>query len=158
MAELDAAPLSGAASGLPQPGKAFRSTAMPVKPSDVKMPGTLKRSPKKAQRTYAETLAAAENEYGVGERASRTAYASLKHSFEKVGDRWEAKDHKGPSDPQAARSGRAARESTRPTYGGVDAIGQSRDVLYRRAQALGIEGRSTMRKSELASAIARKQK
>ena len=62
---------------------------MSVKPSDIKVPGTLKRSPKKAQRTYAETLAAAENEYGAGERASRTAYASLKHSFEKVGDHWE---------------------------------------------------------------------
>ncbi len=131
---------------------------MPVKPSDVKMPGTLKRSPKKAQRTYAETLAAAESEYGVGERASRTAYASLKHSFEKVGDHWEAKGHKGPSDPQAARSGRAARESTRPTAGGVDALGQSRDALYQRAKALGVEGRSAMRKEELAAAIARKQK
>jgi hypothetical protein len=131
---------------------------MPVKPSDVKMPGTLKRSPKKAQRTYAETLAAAESEYGVGERASRTAYASLKHSFEKVGDHWEAKDHKGPSDAQAAASGRAARASRRPTAGGVDALGQSRDALYERAKALGIEGRASMRKSELAQAIARKQK
>jgi hypothetical protein len=131
---------------------------MPVKPSDVKMPGTLARSPKKAQRTYAKTLAAAENEYGAGERAARTAYASLKHSFEKVGDHWEAKDHKGPSDPQAAKSGRAARQSRRPTYGGVDAMGQSREALYRRAQALGVEGRSTMSKSELAQAIARKQK
>jgi hypothetical protein len=131
---------------------------MPVKPSDVKIPGTLKRSPKKAQRTYAETLAAAETQYGVGERASRTAYASLKHSYDKVGDRWEAKDHKGPSDPQAAKSGRAARESKRPTYGGVDALGQSREALYQRAKALGVEGRSTMRKNELAKAIARKQK
>jgi hypothetical protein len=131
---------------------------MPVKPSDVKIPGTLKRSPRKAQRTYAKTLAAAESEYGVGERASRTAYASLKHSYQKVGDHWEAKDRKGPSDPQAAKSGRAARESKRPTYGGVDALGQSRDALYQRAKALGIEGRSTMRKSELAQAIARKQK
>jgi hypothetical protein len=129
-----------------------------VKPSDVKMPSTLERSPKKAQRTYAKTLAAAESEYGVGERASRTAYASLKHSFEKVGDHWEPKDHKGPSDPQAAKSGRAARRSQRPTYGGVDALGQSRDALYRRAQSLGIAGRSTMRKGELAAAIARKQK
>jgi len=37
-------------------------------------------------------------------------------------------------------------------------MGQSRDALYRRAQALGIEGRSTMRKDQLAAAIARKQK
>lgn len=30
-----------------------------------------------------------------GERARRTAHASLKHSFEKVGDRWQKKDRKG---------------------------------------------------------------
>jgi hypothetical protein len=131
---------------------------MSVKPSNIKIPRTLQRSPKKAQRTYAETLAAAESEYGVGERASRTAYASLKHSFEKVGDRWKAKAHKGPSDPQAAKSGRAARESKQPTFGGVDVLGQSRDALYQRAKALGVEGRSSMRKEELAAAIARKQK
>jgi hypothetical protein len=131
---------------------------MSAKPSNIKIPSTLQRSPKKAQRTYAETLAAAESEYGVGERASRTAYASLKHSFEKVGDRWQAKAHKGPSDPQAAKSGRAARESKRPTFGGVDVMGQSREALYERAKALGVEGRSTMRKDELAKAIARKQK
>lgn len=94
----------------------------------------------------------------LGERASRTAYASLKHSFEKVGDHWEAKRHKGPSDAQAAASGRAARASRRPTAGGVDALGQSRAALYKRAKALGIEGRASMRKSELAQAIARKQK
>lgn len=131
---------------------------MSVKPSDIKIPGTLKRSSKKAQRTYAKTLAAAETQYGVGERASRTAYASLKHSYEKVGDHWVTKDHKGPSDPQDAKSGRAARESTEPTYGGVDVLGHSREALYQRAKALGVEGRSTMRKNELAMAIARKQK
>ena len=61
-----------------------------------RLPSTLKRSPEKAQRTYEETLKHAEAEYGSGERAGRTAYASLKHSFEKVGDHWEAKDRKGP--------------------------------------------------------------
>jgi hypothetical protein len=48
---------------------------------------------------YAETLKHAEAEYGKGERVRRTAYASLKHSFEKVGDKWDPKDHNGPSDP-----------------------------------------------------------
>jgi hypothetical protein len=37
-------------------------------------------------------------------------------------------------------------------------MGQSREALYRRAQALGIQGRSSMRKDELAQAIARKQR
>ncbi|MEW6707291.1 MAG: ChaB family protein [Pseudomonadota bacterium] len=123
----------------------------------VEMPGTLERSPGKAQRTYAKTLRAAEQEYGSGERAGRTAFASLKHGFEKVGDHWEAKDHKGPSDPQAARSGRAARESKGQGFGGVDERGHTRKELYARARALGIAGRSTMDKQALARAIAKKQ-
>ena len=131
---------------------------MRVKPSDIQIPGTLQRSSKHAQRTYAKTMAAAESQYGSGERAGRTAYASLKHSFEKVGDHWEPKRRKGPSDPQAARSGRAARASSSGTFGGVDVIGQSRDALLQRAGALGVTGRSRMRKDELAAAIARKQK
>lgn len=122
------------------------------------LPATLARSPAKAQRTYKATLAAAEREYGPGERASRTAYASLKHGFEKVGDHWEAKDHKGPSDAQAARSGAAARRSHAKTAGGVDARGSSRDALYERARRLGVPGRSTMNKEQLARAIASRQR
>ena len=124
----------------------------------VDMPSTLERSSDKAQRTYAKTLKHAEEEYGSGERASRTAYASLKHSFEKVGDHWEAKDHKGPSDPQAARSGKEAREQKGETYGGVDAKGHSRAELYERAKKLDVAGRSSMTKDELARAIAKKQR
>jgi hypothetical protein len=124
----------------------------------VNIPGTLQRSPEKAQRTYAKTMQHAEAEYGSGERAGRTAYASLKHSFEKVGDRWEPKAQKGPSDPQAAKGGRAARESPGRTFGGVDVKGQSRAALMQRAEALGVETRASMRKDELAAAIARKQK
>ena len=41
-------------------------------PTDKDLPGTLQRSPKKAQRTYAKTLESAEEEYGEGEQASRT--------------------------------------------------------------------------------------
>ena len=131
---------------------------MPSKAGGVKIPSTLKRSPAKAQRTYAETLSNAEREYGVGERASRTAYASLKHSYEKVGDHWEPKDHKGPSDPQAARSGRAAREGRSESFGGVDVFGHSRKELLERAARLGIRGRTAMNKEDLARAIARKQR
>ena len=128
------------------------------KDKGVELPSTLKRSPKKAQRTYAETLKHAEAEYGPGERAGRTAYASLKHSFEKVGDHWEAKAEKGPSDRQAAKSGRSAREGRSESRGGVDEFGHSRNALYERAKALDIPGRSTMNKDELAQAIARKQR
>jgi len=121
------------------------------------LPGTLKRSPRKAQETFAKTLDAAHETYeGDEERAHRTAYAAVKHSFEKVGDHWEAKDVRGPSDPQAARSGRPARRGGK-TYGGVDVIGNTKNDLYERAKAAGIRGRSRMTKMELAEAIARKQ-
>src|SRR5688500_1861680 len=89
-------------------------------PGKQELPSTLERSPDKAQRTWIEAHDSAVEEYGEGERAHRTAFAALKHSFEKVGDHWEAKDEKGPSDPQAARSGSAARQGG-STSEGVDA-------------------------------------
>jgi cation transport regulator ChaB len=125
-------------------------------PAKDEMPDTLKRSPVKAQRTWGKTHDSAVEQYGEGERAHRTAYAALKHSFEKVGDHWEPKDRKGPSDPQAAKSGKAARRGGK-TYGGVDVLGNSRQALYERARKLDIKGRSSMSKEELAEAIARKQ-
>jgi hypothetical protein len=134
-----------------------RESEMPKK-MGVDMPRTLQRSPDKAQRTYAETLRSAEAEYGPGERAGRTAYAALKHGFEKVGDRWQAKEHKGPSDPRAARHAGDPGAERAPSFGGVDERGQTRDELYRRAKDLGVAGRSSMTKQELASAIAKKQR
>jgi cation transport regulator ChaB len=124
---------------------------MPV--SKEGLPGTIKRSPAKAQRTYAKALDSAHEEYGDEERAHRTAYAALKHSFEKVGDHWEPKDHKGPSDEQA----KGGRNTKRQTAGGVDVEGHTRDELLERAKRLGIRGRSKMNKTELAQAIAKKQ-
>ena len=121
-----------------------------------KMPGTIERSPKKAQRTYTETLESAEEQYGDGERAHRTALAALKHSFEKVGDHWEPKDEKGPSDERAAADNRDGGSRGR-SGGGVDVEGHTKKELYDRAKRLGVEGRSSMDKYELAQAIARKQ-
>ncbi len=126
-------------------------------PGRKELPGTLKRSPKKAQETWIETHDSAVESYGEGERAHRTAFSSLKHSYEKVGDHWEPKDEKGPSDPQAARSGAQARRGDAETFGGVDVEGNTRGELYERAQKLGIKGRSTMSKKELARSIARRQ-
>jgi hypothetical protein len=126
-------------------------------PGRKELPGTLKRSPKKAQDTWIETHDSAVESYGEGERAHRTAFSSLKHSFEKVGDHWEPKDEKGPSDPQAAKGGRAARAGNAETFGGVDVIGNSKQQLYERARKLDVPGRSRMDKQELARAIARKQ-
>jgi cation transport regulator ChaB len=120
------------------------------------IPGTLQRSPVKAQRLYREVHDSAVESYGEGERAHRTAMDALKHSFEKVGDHWEPKERKGPSDAQAAKRGPSARRGG-PTAGGVDVYGHTREELYERARRLGVRGRSRMTKMELAQAIARTQ-
>ncbi len=123
-------------------------------PKKPELPSTLERSPVKAQRTFAKTLESAEDTYdGNEERAHRTAYAALKHSFEKVGDHWEEKDEKGPSDPQAKQSGAAAREGTAKSYGGVDAEGSTKQELLEKARDADIAGRSKMSKDELADAL-----
>src|SRR5881227_2898686 len=120
---------------------------MPTKKEDL--PGTLRRSPAKVQRTYAKALDSAHEEYGSEERAHRTAWSAVKHVAEKRGDHWELKDEKGPSDPQAAQGGRAARERPKATAGGVDVLGNSKQELYERARELGVKGRSKMDKEEL---------
>ncbi len=130
---------------------------MAEKVKGIELPSTLERSPKKAQRTFAETLDSAKETYGGdGERARRTAFDSLKHNFEKVGDHWEPKDEKGPSDPQAATRGPAARRGGK-TYGGVDLFGHTVPELRKRAKELGVERTSKLRKAELTDAIAKKQ-
>ncbi|HEY6961073.1 MAG TPA: ChaB family protein [Gaiellaceae bacterium] len=135
---------------------------MPMTKKDGKvrrseLPDTLKRSPAKAQRQFAKTHDSAVGQYGEGERAHRTAYASLKHDFEKVGDHWEKKDEAGPSDPRSKRSTKEKQEEKGETFGGVDYEGHTKAELYERATRLGIDGRSKMSKKELARAIAREQ-
>ena len=121
------------------------------------VPSTIARSDDKAVRTYKETLESAEETYGDGERAHRTAFAALKHTHEKVGDHWEPKDEKGPSDPRAKRRGAEARRGRGETFGGVDVEGNTKQELYERAKKAGIPKRSTMTKAELARAIARRE-
>ncbi len=129
---------------------------MPAKRKED-LPGTLQRSPEKVQDTYAETLESAEEQYDSTARAHRTAWASVKHVAEKVGDHWEEKDDYGPSDDQAEQSGRAARDDPKPTHGGVDVKGNTKDELYERAQEADVPGRSDMTKAQLADALARKE-
>jgi hypothetical protein len=123
-----------------------------------RLPSTLERSPAKAQETYIHTLESAEQTHGDGEAAHRIALSALKYSFEKVGDHWEPKEKKGPSDPRAAKSGREARAGEGETFGGVDVYGRSKGDLMARARELNISGRSGMSKKELARAIQRKQR
>jgi len=126
---------------------------MPADSEDL--PGTIERSSKKAQRTFEKTLDSAHEQYDSEEAAHRVAYSALKHSFEKVGDHWEEKDEKGPSDDRAANP--RARENQGETAGGVDVKGHTKEELYERAKDLDVSGRSDMDKHELGQAIARKQ-
>ena len=128
---------------------------MPAKKEDI--PDTLERSPKKVRDTYEKTLDSAHEQYDSEQRAHRTAWASVKHIAEKKGDHWELKDEPGPSDPQSKQGGRQARDNPKQTYGGVDVEGNTKQELYERAKDLGIGGRSSMSKEELAEAIARRQ-
>jgi cation transport regulator ChaB len=113
------------------------------------LPSTLKKSPAKAQRTFAKAHDAAVEEYGEGERAHRVAYSALKHSFEKVGDHWEAKAKKGPSDSRARSGGPNPKGSSAE---GVDA-NASKKHLVEVARRLDISGRTKMTKDELVDAI-----
>jgi cation transport regulator ChaB len=122
-----------------------KEAAMPARKD---MPSTIERSPKKAQDTYVKAHDSAVEEYGEGERAHRTALAALKHSFEKVGDHWEPKDKKGPSDKKAA----GGRDTKAKTAGGVDA-NAGKQHLMDVAKRLDISGRSRMTKPELVDAI-----
>jgi cation transport regulator ChaB len=113
------------------------------------LPGTLRRSSAKAQRTFAKAHDAAAEQYDSAERAHRVAYAAVKHSYEKVGDHWEAKEEKGPSDERAERGG---LKNPVPSEEGVDA-NASKKHLLEVARRLDVSGRSTMTKAELVEAI-----
>jgi cation transport regulator ChaB len=118
-----------------------------VMPARDEMPSTIQRSSKHAQEVWAKVHDSAVETYGEGERAHRTAFSALKHQFEKIGDHWEPKKQKGPSDRGASdRSGRTA--------GGVDA-NASKQHLYDVARRLGVPGRSKMSKAQLVEAIQR---
>lgn len=118
-------------------------------PAKDEIPSTLQRSPKHAQDIFTETLDSANETYGPGERAHRTAYAAVKHEYEKVGDHWEEKDSSGPSD-----SGAAGTRGSGETQGGVDA-NATKAHLMEVAKRLDVSGRSTMDKDELVQAIKR---
>ncbi|GAB3236917.1 ChaB family protein [Mycolicibacterium hippocampi] len=119
------------------------------KPKKKELPSTLRKSGKKAQRTFAKAHDAAAEEYGDRERAHRVAYSTLKRKFEKVGDHWERKDKKGPSDERARSGGPNPKGKTAE---GVNA-NATKKHLTEVARKLDIPRRSTMNKDELVSAI-----
>src|SRR5947209_2703331 len=122
-------------------------------PGREDIPSTIRRSDKRAQDIYVKTHDAAVREYGEGQRAHRTAFASLKNEYRKSGDRWVPKGHRGASDPQAAGN----RSTHRMTAGGYDVgEGATVDELREEARELKIAGRSKMKKEELKRAIMEK--
>lgn len=127
-------------------------------PGRKDMPRTIRRSPAKAQHTWEKAHDSAVHTYGEGEAAHRVAYAALKHGFEKVGDHWEPKARRGPSDPRAATPTARAIRGEGETFRGVDYLGHTREELVARARGLGLQGTSRMNKRDLARAIARRQK
>lgn len=116
---------------------------------DSELPSTLQRSDQKAKDTFAKAYDSAEEEYSDESRVARTAWSAVKHTHEKVGDHWEPKDDKGPSD---SRSESGGPNPSGESKGGVDA-NASKDHLYEQAQRLDIEGRSDMTKEELVEAL-----
>ena len=124
-------------------------TAKSGKAKQSELPSTLKKSDDKAQRTFAKAHDAADEQYGDAERAHRVAFSALKHGYEKVGDHWEPKERRGPSDELAESGGpNASGESAE----GVDA-NASKKHLMDLARRLDIPGRSTMNKDELVDAL-----
>jgi cation transport regulator ChaB len=118
------------------------------KAKDKELPSTLQRSDPKAKQTFAKTYDSAIEQYEDERRAHQVAFASLKHTHEKVGDHWEPKDEYGPSDARAE----GGRDSNRPTAGGVDANASTKH-LYELATRLEVPGRSRMSKDELVQAL-----
>lgn len=120
------------------------------KPRKERLPSTIARSDVQAQKTFSETHDAAVKEYGDGERAHRTAFASLKRTHEKVGDHWQPKEGgaHGPSDDRAEQGGLNRLQGA----GGVDARA-SKEHLMSLARQLDVKGRSRMTKAELVEAL-----
>jgi cation transport regulator ChaB len=117
-------------------------------PAKEELPSTIARSPRHAQEIWSAAHDSAVESYGEGERAHRTAFAALKHSYEKVGDHWEEKAEPGPSD----RKAEGGADSPGSTEEGVNA-NAPKTHLYEVASKLDIRGRSTMTKADLVDAI-----
>lgn len=99
------------------------------RPKKSELPSTLKKSDRRAQRTFAKAYDSAMDEYNDEKRAHQVAYDALKHTYENVGDKWELKKTSGPSDSQSA----GGKDTNRKTAGGVDA-NASKDHLYEEAK------------------------
>lgn len=105
-------------------------------PAKKELFSTLMHSPRKTQEPWMGTHNSAVEQYGEGQRAHRTPFASLKHSFERLGDHLPKRHH--------PKSTAASADS-----------GKSRNELMNEARSLGVQNYSSMRKPELVDAIER---
>ena len=108
-------------------------------PADKSLPGTLKRSPKKAQETWLKTHDSAVEQYGDGRTGPpdgvQVAEELVREGRRSLG----AQGRKGPSDPRSKNRGKAARDGRGEALGGVDFYGHTKAELYVRAKDLGVE-------------------
>ena len=117
-----------------------------------RLPSTLERSEQHAQAIYTESLESAEKvkgHEGDEQYSHRVAFAAVKHSYEKVGDHWEPKAEKGPSDERSELGGAGQQGES---DGGVDA-NATKAHLHDLAKRANIPGRSKMTKPELVEAL-----
>ena len=77
-------------------GDAAPETSRGLAPAG-ELPGTVKRSSKEAQQTFAQALTSAVQVHGEGDQAFRAAYVEFKQTFEKRGDRWIPKQAATPA-------------------------------------------------------------
>jgi ChaB len=89
-------------------------TSRTGQPRDGKLPGTLQRSSKEAQETFARAFERAVQTYGDGDQAYLEAFSVLKRTFEKRGDHWIDKD------PGSSRPDASAMEQEPAQMGPVD--------------------------------------
>jgi cation transport regulator ChaB len=140
--------------GAARTGKArdMPKTTAKGEPRVDELPAPVARSGSTAQRTFAKVHDSAlevRGHHGDEEYAHRAAYGALKHSYEKVGDRWEPKARTGPSDARAARGGPGPSTGT---HSGIDA-NASKTHLLELARRRDLPGRSRMTKEELVEAL-----
>jgi cation transport regulator ChaB len=145
------------------PANRARSTS-----SDPDIPRTILQSDRHAQRLWKAAHDSAVETYGEGASARRVAFAALKHQYQKQGDKWVKKAHKGPSDPQAARGPTTPRKSTdpdtAPTAGGkvakteAQAREKAREARREYARAYRARKKAAARKGTGTKAAGRKKK
>jgi hypothetical protein len=111
------------------------------------------KSGRRAQESYAKALDSAIQTYGAGDRARRSAIASVSRTFQRLGDRWVPRSPQSARTAQATRRSASSANSSRPTQSGNIDMKSTKDNLMNAARRMQIPGRSRMNKPELVAAL-----